>query len=287
LRNLFGLLAVPLFALAVVPGTPNQVKPGTPNQVKQAVAASHTITTVGKEAAAQMSTGDYTAAEYPATVYGCTTATQCVFGDTKSHKNVVLFGDSHALSWLPAMDLVAQADRLRLVMLWQGGCTVADVNITGLPNCPAFRTASIKIINSLRPVAVVLGEHTDSTQISSAVWKAGLINSIKKIKSKSVVMEDTVIFNQAIFACLAANPTSVQNCATPAPNPEDPGQQAAEQAAAKATHSTYIKTWQWFCTTTCSPIVAGMAVYSDHEHVTATYSTYLSDVLKIALRKVL
>jgi SGNH domain (fused to AT3 domains) len=281
------MLAVPLFALAAVPGTPNQVKPGSPHQVKQAVAASHTITTVGKEAAAQMSTGDYTAAEYPATVYGCTTATQCVFGDTKSRKTVVLFGDSHALMWLPAMDSVAKTDQFRLVLLWKGDCSVANVVNPPTQNCPTFRTASIKVINSLHPVAVVLGEKTTGTDITSAMWQAGLTQSIKKIKSKSVVMEDPVFFNDAIFDCLAANPTSVQKCATPAPNPAYPGQQAAEQAAAKATHSTYIKTWQWFCTTTCSPIVAGMAVYSDHEHVTASYSTYLSDDLKIALSKVL
>ena len=293
MKNLLGLLALPLVALGVMPGSPNEVR--------QAVAASHTITVLSSQEAAQIATSDGPWNLYPVTNSPCITATQCVFGDTTSHRTVVLYGDSHALMWLPAMDRVAKHDKLRLVVIWEQACPVmADVGDFAYatqavnPNCSAFHTSSIALINSIHPVAVVLGErtagaqHLDGTPVTKAQWQTGLVKSIKEMKVKKVaILEDIVFFRVIVPTCLAANPTAVQNCSASPENPGYPGQQAAEQGAAKATKSTYVKTWPWFCATTCSPIVGRIVVYYDEHHVSATYSVYLSDVLRLALTKVL
>src|SRR5271156_2602411 len=98
-------------------------KPGSASEVTSLVAQSASITelpshllpplrSVGADAAAHF---------YPAAKYSCTTVTQCVFGDVTSKRTVVLFGDSHAHMWLPAIAPDALAARMRLVLLWRPG----------------------------------------------------------------------------------------------------------------------------------------------------------------------
>ena len=39
----------------------------------------------------------------------------------------------------------------------------------------------------------------------------------------------------------------------------------------------------WFCSTTCNDIIDNIVVYKDSDHITATYSRYLENVLAAAL----
>ena len=50
----------------------------------------------------------------------------CVLGDTSSGQTVVLFGDSHATQWRPALEQIAASRRWKLVPVVKGGCPVAD-----------------------------------------------------------------------------------------------------------------------------------------------------------------
>ena len=271
--------------------------PGSATQIRKLVAASSKITSLTTQTRAQVASPQAAWMKYDV-ANGCSTASQCVFGDTKSRKTVVMFGDSHAIMWLPAMDWIAKADKLRLVLLSAGNCpaiaNVAGTNVLN-KNCAAFHTSSIRIINSLHPIAVVISEltvssaikHSDGTRITESEWQAGLTTTIKEFKSKVALIEDVVYFDIPVPICLAANVSNVQACSVHAPNPKNPGQQAAEQAAAKATGATFVKTWPWFCTTTCSPIVGNTMTYFDWDHITTGYSAYLSKVLRSALAKVL
>ena len=40
----------------------------------------------------------------------------CIYGATTSHTSVVLFGDSHAAAWFPALDLISKQQHWRLVI---------------------------------------------------------------------------------------------------------------------------------------------------------------------------
>src|SRR5207237_2122181 len=50
------------------------------------------------------------------------TSKPCFFGDTKSHTSVVLFGDSHATTWFPALDMISKQQHWRLVDLTKAAC---------------------------------------------------------------------------------------------------------------------------------------------------------------------
>jgi hypothetical protein len=102
--------------------------PGKPSQVAALVAHSTTIERVGAVVAAEIpnATDDTPPRIYPvvfsATGFPCVTATGCVFGDTKSKTTIVLYGDSHALMWLPALVPFAERDHYKVVLLFHQAC---------------------------------------------------------------------------------------------------------------------------------------------------------------------
>src|SRR3954452_23671293 len=53
----------------------------------------------------------------------------CVYGDPRSSTTVVLFGDSHALHFFPALRRVAERRDWRFVSLTKSGCPPAEVDV--------------------------------------------------------------------------------------------------------------------------------------------------------------
>ena len=108
----------------------------------------------------------------------------------------------------------------------------------------------------------------------------------KSATTKVVVLEDTASFPQNVPVCLSKHMTAVQKCSVQW-SMTKPGLQASQQAAANATGSLFVQTDKWFCTKTCSPVIGNFLVYPDGNHISASYSAYLSGVLATALQSVL
>jgi hypothetical protein len=301
-RPLVASLALLLAPLALVASS-GSTPPGTPTQVKTLVAASTHIKALTTKTAAQITNLDRLNADY----YfrgDCSLITACVYGDTASKTVVVLFGDSHALMWMPAAVLAAKKLGVKVIDLSKRTCPIAlltdPVYLGGQQgvDCATWRSSSIAAIQALDPRLVVLSERTarvvdgqGNVPYTKAQWQAGLQATITALQSSTTrvaVIEDLTSYtNFWPSECLAAYPKSVQSCSIPDPNPKQPGQQAAEQAAAKATGATYIPTDQWFCTTRCSPIVGSFLTHYDWTHVSVPYARYLSGVFATALKKAL
>ena len=95
---------------------------------------------------------------------------ECVFGHTASKTTFVLFGDSHAFQWLPAMKQIASRNRWRLVTLIKTGCPSVDVPVYAqnlkreYHECARWREAALKRISEMRPVAIMLGNFSNHVQ---------------------------------------------------------------------------------------------------------------------------
>jgi peptidoglycan/LPS O-acetylase OafA/YrhL len=69
----------------------------------------------------------------------------CVYGDRGSATTVVLFGDSHAMQWFPAIERIALRRGWRLVQLTKAGCPPPAVHVLyaplrrEYPECDAWR----------------------------------------------------------------------------------------------------------------------------------------------------
>ncbi|MEQ7738364.1 SGNH hydrolase domain-containing protein, partial [Escherichia coli] len=85
----------------------------------------------------------------------------CEFGDRNSPRTVVLFGDSHAGHWFPALKKAAEVEGFRLVTLTKSACPSVQLPITGHPeiagafNCQEFQRAGLERIRELAPERVV------------------------------------------------------------------------------------------------------------------------------------
>jgi hypothetical protein len=297
------LLAGSLLLLLAGPaGAASTPKPGTAAQVAQLVAASTSVTTLSPALTATLPNLEYSGVGslYPAAGLQCATVTSCVYGDKTSKNLVVLFGDSHASMWLPAVAPAITAAKFKLVVLWIPACHIVSLEVYaesppplgGESMCDTWLTNEIATITALKPKLILLGERTaqiyaaPSTLFTEQQWQQGLETTIRDLHvngAKVALFEDIVWQDQNPGPCLAANLTNVQACSVPNPNPVNPGQQVAEKKAAMATHTGYIATTQWFCTSVCSPVVGSFITHWDEGHVSARYAQYLSKVVGTAL----
>lgn len=279
-------------------GTISLPTPGTAHQVSVVVSASTRITKLPSnlDPSLAIAADDTPERTKYYKVDGCpgnATSIVCDYGDLSSKKLVILFGDSHAYMWLPAVAPIMAKDGYLLRLIWSTGCPAATLTVRGNTTCNAWRSSEILLINKEKPKLVILSERTtDVPSVSgslytSAQWKAGLKETIALLKTsttKIAIIGDNASFANASspVTCLSRFPTSVQTCATPLvnPSPEWADQQAAEKAAASAEHVTFINPTPWLCPKlSCSPIIGKYVVYFDWSHVTATYSAYLSTVM--------
>lgn len=288
--------------LGVAAASPSPA-PGTPAQVKALVAASGKITMVSPAVAQELSAELtlWTRFAYPSVGLGCLPPTPCVFGDASSKSTIVLFGDSHALMWLPDAIAAATARKMRVDLFWAPTCplvAIPGMSFSDTPvasNCSSYRTSTIARIKQISPLLVILGERTfhaittpGNVPISSQRWTTSLevtINMIKTRHTKVALIEDPVAFTHNPDQCVAANQTAIQaHCAVKNPNPHALGHQAAERGAAHATGITFVTTIPWFCTRSCSPVIGTYLVHFDQEHVSVPYAKYLSTVFTQALK---
>ena len=53
-------------------------------------------------------------------------ARTCTFGAVKSHHTIIVLGDSHAMSWMPALDAYGKAAGYKVVTLYKARCPLPD-----------------------------------------------------------------------------------------------------------------------------------------------------------------
>ena len=231
----------------------------------------------------------------------------CIYGDTTSDITVALFGDSHALSWFPALNQVAKEKHWKLLSLTMSACTPADIpaynpsTASLMNNCPIWRQASIqRIINAHPFLILVAGTSGFATAINgveikgaqrTAIYTAGMNRTIAKLQTSGaqvVMMSDTPAQAQDPLVCLSAHPKSTLACATPAATAISSDWIAVEHQIAKTNGISLIEPQLWVCPTDPCPVVIGnLLTYFDTGHMTATFSQALAGRLKTALDAVI
>ena len=273
--------------------------PGTPAQVAKLVAAARTIEQLPANVTPSLANApnDSALTEYP-DLNACMAyhVLTCAFGDPHGTHTMVLFGDSHALMWFPALQRIAVAEKWRGLAIMMLGCPAADVTIWNIVthaaanNCVPWRTQAIAKINKVHPSLVIVSERfytLDATDkpITYPEWTTGLETSLASLQAKGT---NVVLIGQSAVIpktpmCLAAYPTSIQRCSLPEGLPWFLQQIAADRAAAKARSVRYINEVPWTCSSTCTTVIGNMIVYYSAGHLTATYDAYLTNVMKLAL----
>jgi hypothetical protein len=223
----------------------------------------------------------------------------CVYGDMASSTNVVLFGDSHAAMWFPAVENAAQQLSWKLYAWTKSTCPPVDIPVISpdlgrdYTECTTWRDAVLQQIAQLHPGLVILGVARHYSPIYgftmySPAWYqalATMISEIRAMGSQVLVIGPIPKPTFTVASCLSENLAAVQNCATPRGSGVDLSGMRNEEDAVRAAGGYYVDTLWWFCSqlSSCPPIVDDVLVYRDDNHLTATYAGLLTTPLEGAL----
>ncbi len=231
----------------------------------------------------------------------------CVFGDTHSKMTVVLFGDSHAAQWFPALDEISTRQHWRLVSWTKSGCPPVDVTVTrgpsklAYPQCSTWRLGTERRIAALHPQLVITSWdrslERDSAQAKGAptkyksAWSNGvaqLMSVLSATKAKVVVIGNTPVFDESVPECLSEHLTDVAACVEKASSVIPlPRLAKAELRIEHSAHAVSIDPMSWVCTpTTCPVIVGDLLLYRDNDHLLPGWTRFVAPLLSHRLERV-
>jgi hypothetical protein len=300
-----GLVVTTLLVSSVAGARAELPTPGSAAKVAALVAASVRIEKLPRDLVPPLGDAAFDNASnyYPEIRDGCSTASQCVFGDAADSSTIVLFGDSHAAMWLPAFVWIGTKLDLRIVLLWNSGCPAASVTVwdaatrSADTSCNRWRSAALRTVEKLNPTLVLLTDRTSEVRgangslIAAKLWEDGMEATIAKLLADDLrvaIIGDITGLPLKMPECLASYPTHVQRCSSPVPSHTYQNHFADEMAAAKAEGVAYVNPQSWICTkTVCSPVVGDLVAYYDAMHLSATYAEYLSVVMQSAVAPLL
>ena len=226
----------------------------------------------------------------------------CNIGDPTGSYLVVLYGDSHAVMWIPAFEAIARTEHWRLVVLAKYGCPAARVAIYGTPAfgeplgrdtpCDEWHSWATAWINRHRPGLLVVSEmnsydaatspEATPTRFTRAQWQGGLqdlFESLTVPNMKTVFLGSTPVLPHGGPDCLAAHATDVQKCSLPIQLAVSPLNQVDRKIASDY-GVEYVDTVPWFCSRTCTSIIGDYDVYdATGAHVSGPWAQYLQNVL--------
>ncbi|MBO0732567.1 MAG: hypothetical protein J2P57_25125, partial [Acidimicrobiaceae bacterium] len=239
--------------------------------------------------------------------YTQTFLTNCVFGDQAATATMVLFGDSHATMWFPAVDAAAKAMHERLVLFTKATCPPIQLTMFSpvlgrtFTECNEWRNAAVARIQSLRPSVIVLasapgyGPAGAHVALDGPQWlggQAAVIRELRQSGARVVTLGPVPAPFTNVPVCLSAHLTSVPGCDIPdrkarpymPPGYNEVGLAAERRTVAEA-GGLFVDVQPWFCTaTTCPVIVDNLLVFRDASHITIPYATYVAPLMTLELQ---
>jgi peptidoglycan/LPS O-acetylase OafA/YrhL len=226
-----------------------------------------------------------------------TTNGRCVFGDVGAGRTIVLFGDSHADQWRPALAAMASVGGYRLVSLTKSGCPAATVEVrrpgttSPFTECDQWRAATLRRINEVEKPDVVIVTSSSifgaSKGDSSGWWGAGLSRTLEQLVApgrRLLLIHDTPRPVSNVPDCLAAHPDAPSACDIAADRRYAHEYRAVERSSAQAVGAAVVDPGQWLCRgDVCPVVVEGEVAYRDHSHLSEAVAMRLKERLWRAL----
>ena len=217
--------------------------------------------------------------------YAQTKSDECIYADTKSDKTMVLYGDSHAAQWFPALMEIASRSGYRLISLTKSACPSVDtvrLDQGGfkMSRCKQWRINTIKRIQEINPDVLIMSSFqyfaqpprfTDREQW----WNDGqrkLLAEVKNISPHLIYITDTPHPLRDIPACLANY--SISKCNTT---------QRSEDLSISGFN--VINPNSWLCSRVCPAVKDGVVAYRDASHISVDIAIALIPRLTQALRE--
>jgi peptidoglycan/LPS O-acetylase OafA/YrhL len=199
-------------------------------------------------------------------------------------RRIVVVGDSHAQQLTAALVPIAQQNNWQLIAMLRGGCpfsTVSEVD-PDETECVDFNTAVADEITALQPDAVITMATRDARVGQTEQIPAGFVEQWRRLDAQGIpvlALRDNPRFDHSIPDCVQTRPDDIAGCGVDraeiyAPTP--PWVDLPDVPPNVA----FVDIADAVCDTDrCPPVIGNVLVYMDDNHLTATYSTTMSDLL--------
>ena len=215
--------------------------------------------------------------------YGETKSGYCTYGDKESSKTIVLYGDSHAAQWFPALEKMGKERGFKLVSLTKSACPAVDAKRPDqgafkMVHCTKWRENSIKRIAEIQPLAVITSSFQYFTPANSSIsraqwWNDGqrkLLKGLRGSTNNLIYISDTPRPLRDIPNCLASRDSKVCDSTERSKVSVIPG-------------FDVINPNPWLCSSYCPAIVEGTVAYRDASHISVDMALKLLPKLEAAL----
>ena len=218
----------------------------------------------------------------------------CTYGNTSSATTIVLMGDSHALSWFPAVNRLAKERGWRLVNLTKSACASADFSQWNTnfkrvyTECDTWRENTYRRIEAERPALVLIANSRmfravgpdGSTVLEGAdrteAWRQGMAKTLARltpVADQVVLIGDTPRSAFDVPVCLSDHPDDTLACATPFEKSVSLAWLAEEESAADHGGAGFVDPTPWVCPSgPCPAVIGNFMVLRDEHHLTTPFS---------------
>ncbi|MFN8623645.1 MAG: SGNH hydrolase domain-containing protein [Chloroflexota bacterium] len=208
----------------------------------------------------------------------------CTYGRRDAATQIVLFGDSHAAQWLPALDRAGRREGWRIVSFTRSGCPFAVVKVhrssdSDVP-CERWRQQVLRWIGRHRPGVVILSSLAGYWLTSGSLsWWAGVSRVVARMPAGTVplVLADTPAMTGDVPACLLANQDRISACSRARAAATHVRWRAREERLVTGLGGRYGDLTGLVCPyDPCPAIVDQLLLWRDRGHLTRTYSLVLT-----------
>jgi hypothetical protein len=216
---------------------------------------------------------------------------ECVYGNPSSKTTVVLFGDSHAMQWFPALNEIAKERDWRLVGLTKAACPPAQVHIYNASlrrvyrECDVWRERMLeRIVQEENPSLIVTSSlptyrpREEGKRLprdaSDEAMVEGYASTLRKLRSSGAavaLIEDVPHPNKNIPECVSRSLDHLERCAIPKDKALD-YPKVNTRVAGEVEGVRLIDPTPMVCLEgTCPAVIGDVLVYRNGAHLTATY----------------
>jgi peptidoglycan/LPS O-acetylase OafA/YrhL len=218
--------------------------------------------------------------------------TICRLGDTSSGKSMVVFGDSHAQMWMPAILRMAVRDHWLVRPLVKLSCVPRSWNGTGA--CHDWYVWAKRQAAALHPqVALIVGSWAGTADPVQAIKPVKqLAAALRHSAAGVVVVGDPSRQKRDPVDCLLARGATMKTCTT-AQRKVQARTDSAIQEGMRRLGAGFIDVRGWFCARArraphaqlCPLVVNRTITAVDRGHVSKTYALELAQPLRNAFRE--
>jgi len=217
----------------------------------------------------------------------------CIYGDASGSRRAVLFGDSHAASWLPAADLAAKKAGWSLLARTKASCSSINAPLSNdrlsrpYVECSSWRDDVLSELKRLDPQLILLannssapvidatGERLNGEELENALIEAetSLVDQLLADTNATIVLiRDITSSPKDAIICLLENPLNEDACRWNRKQTAYPRGTYEEEQRVKVVDLNNV-----ICPSgTCRAILDGRVVMRDSHHLTASFAATLA-----------